>query len=68
MSLAMLYYGSERVVADIPEINMNVGTGTIIHLECNAGDCKWYADAMDPEEADEFADEHQRWHEEGMPQ
>jgi hypothetical protein len=68
MALAMLYYGSERVMAnEIPEILVS-GEAPNIHVKCNAGDCKWYAWAEDLEEAEEFGGEHQQWHEDGMPQ
>lgn len=65
---AMLYYGSERVMSnEVPEVNitpMHFG----VRVECNAGDCNWYADAVDNDEAEEFVAEHQQWHEDGMPQ
>lgn len=55
-------------MSEVPEINVEFRGSTVIHLSCDASNCGWYEDVLEPEEMDEKASTHLKWHEDGMPE
>lgn len=56
-------------VSDVPEVKIELpNTSGFITIECQSGPCSFKEEAETYPEAEQIRFDHQKWHEDGMPE